>query len=181
MPAPYTDALEEAYASAPADEVVLDTIELHAIGPDGSHIFQPEPIRIVLDDADCVATLEQTAPRHAGQAVTFRGFRFDVTLQPSQATGVPEMELGVDNVSDEIEDALAQAVEAHAKILVIYRAYLASNPNAPQNTPIILTGINPVADDSTRRVTMRCSAADWLNKQVPSQVYTRARFPGLSR
>jgi len=180
MPAPFSVALQEAYASVPATEVVLDTIEIHAIAPDGAHIFTT-PIRIVRDDADLLATLEQDAPRDAGAQVTFLSFVFDLTLQPSQATGVPELELGIDNVTDEIEDALDEAVDARAKLVVIYRAYLASNPTAPQNTPVKLIGTRPVADDATQKITMRCSAADWMNKRVPSEDYTRARFPGLSR
>ena len=106
MPDPtLDDAIREAYASAPADEVILDTLELrHPTFFDEEG--QPTAIRVVRDHKDLVARLEDDAPMNAGEAVTFRRCAFELRLAPIETVAVPEMELAIDNVSTELMEHL---------------------------------------------------------------------------
>ena len=67
-----SQAIKEAYASAPANVIIYHTMELW-------HPAFTDPIRVVRDYDDLTATLESTAPRNAGESVTFIAFNFDFT------------------------------------------------------------------------------------------------------
>ena len=57
------DALKEAYASAPASEVILHTLELR-------HPSFTQPIRVVRDHAEFTCFLEADAPEEGTPKVT---------------------------------------------------------------------------------------------------------------
>lgn len=168
-----TEAIEEAYASAPEGEVILHTLEF-------AHPSFTNPIRVVLDAKDFQGRLEADAPNDPDGFVTFIRFAFELQLPETQSNSLPELVIRLDNVSYEIEDAMAQAVASPHKITVIYRPYLESDPQTPQwDPPMILTIHHVEADDFT--VTARASYGDSSNKSFPSELYTDTRFPGLIR
>lgn len=174
MPDPnLSAAIQEAYASAPDDAVIFHTLEIR-------HDSFEEPIRVVRDHVPLNATLEDDAPLNAGEEVTFLAYAFDFQLPPVKSNGVPELLITIDNISQEIEQALRSAAESAGKLEVTYRPYLSTDLSAPQmDPPITLTVLSATAD--TFRVTARCSFGDLVNKQYPDQDYTAARFPGLVR
>lgn len=92
MPDPsLSAAIKEAYASAPTDTVILHTLELR-------HPDFVAPIRVVNDHANLTATLEATAPANPGAAVEFIRFAFRFTLPELMTSGMPEIEIEIDNV-----------------------------------------------------------------------------------
>lgn len=168
-----TQAIKEAYASAPTAEVILHTLELN-------HASFTQPIRVVRNTVDLLACLEAGAPHDAGAWVNFVAFAFDFVPPGSTTQAAPEITIAVDNVSQEIGAALELAIESMTPITVIYRPYLASNPAQPEmNPPLIMTVLSGTIN--ALQVSLRAGFADFANRKFPSEMYTATRFPGLVR
>jgi len=166
-------AIKEAYAAAPADVVTLHTLEFR-------HAAFSAPIRVVRDHADHTCTLEAGAPVDGGAAVLFVGFAFDVLPPEVTDTASPEVVITIDNVTQEIEDNIAAALQTSDKVEVTYRPYLSTDLTAPQmDPPLTLTLTQISADNYT--VTARARMGDFANRKFPSEEYTATRFPGLVR
>lgn len=166
------DALTEAYASAPAAEVILHTIELR-------HPSFTQPIRVVRDYSDFTCYLEADAPEDPSGEVTFVGMAFDFILPEVVKSTSPEIEISLDNVSGEIIGYLDAAAQTPDMIEVTYRPYLASDPSGPQMNPPITLVIRSVTAD-VFRVKARAGFADLSNRKFPNEVYDAERFVGLS-
>ena len=166
------DALEEAYASAPTEEVVLHTLEIR-------HPDFTQPIRVVRDHQDFTAYLEADAPENPGEEVTFIAMAFDFTLPEVTKSTSPEIEIGLDNVSGEITAYLDLAANSPDLIEVTYRPYLASDPSGPSMNPPLTLTIRSVTADIFR-VKAVAGFADLANKKFPAQTYDTERFAGLS-
>ena len=181
MPDPLlTQAIQEAYNSAPTDEIIFHTLELrHPAFVDDTGAATA--IRVVQDirPGDALdATLEDSAPLHAGQTVTFRAVAFDLSL-PKVATGpIPEIALSIDNVDRQIVREIAKAAVGRDRIEVTYRPYLSSDLSGPQmNPPLTLTLVKVRANALTISGTARIMDAG--NRPFPADLYTASRFPGL--
>lgn len=177
MPIAQTDAIAEAYASAPTDVVLLETIELRHpdfVGEDDL----PVALRFVNDHADLVATLEAAAPMNGGEAVTFIRCAFEVELPDANSTGATELKLRVCNVDRELLQRARLAAKGTGRLMVTYRAFLSTDTTQPHTKPFTLTGRSvDTPDVSTVRLT--CALPNLSNKRFPSEIYTPARFPGL--
>lgn len=165
------DALKEAYASAPAAEVILHTLEIR-------HPSFTQPIRVVRDHANFTAYLEPTAPVDPGGEVTFVGMAFEFIPPEVVKASSPEIEISLDAVSGEIIAYLDAAAQSSDLIEVTYRPYLASDPSGPQVDPPITLVIRSVTAD-VFRVRARAGFADLSNRKFPNEVYDASRFPGL--
>jgi hypothetical protein len=174
-----SQALKEAYASAPSDSVILHTLELRHPSfkdEDGKQIA----VRVVRDHQDLVARLEPTAPLNPGERVTFVAMGFDLELPPIDTAPVPEITLTLDNVSREIITHLEAAASSQAKIEITYRPYLSDDLEGPQMDPpftLVLTEVSATATSVTGRARM----LDVGNKAFPGDTYSAKRFPGLTR
>jgi hypothetical protein len=174
MPDPsLSQALREAFASAPSDTVILDTLEIW-------HPSFTEPIRVVRDHADLVARLETGAPRDGGRKVTFTALAFEFSPPPVDTAPVPEITLSLDNVGQELADALEAAATSQDVITVTWRPFLSTDLEGPHMDPPITLTLTDVEAD-TLRVTGRARMLDIGNKAFPSITYTARRFPGLAR
>lgn len=174
-----SEALKEAYASAPSDVILLHTLELrHPSFVDENS--KPTAIRVVRDNVNHICTLEDTAPLDAGKEVEFIAMGFDLELPPVEAIPVPEITLTLDNVSTEIIQYLDKAVESQDMIEMTYRPYLSTDKSCPQmNPPITLVITEITADISKISATARMM--DIGNKSFPAENYTVKKYPGLSR
>jgi hypothetical protein len=166
------DALKEAYASAPASEVILHTLELR-------HPSFTQPIRVVRDHAEFTCFLEADAPEDPGGEVTFVAMGFDFILPEVSKSTSPEIEISLDNVTGEIIGYLDAAAQTPDMIEVTYRPYLASDPSGPQMNPPLTLVIRSVTADIFR-VKARAGFADLANRKFPNEVYDAERFVGLS-
>jgi hypothetical protein len=174
-----SEALREAYASAPNDVVILHTLEIrHPDFKDESG--QSTAIRVVRDQTDLVARLEANAPVNAGQQVRFVAMGFDFDLPPVDMAPVPEITVTLDNVSRDIIKHLDEASMSETPIEVTYRPYLSTDLEGPQMDPPITLVITEVEADS-QRVSARARMVDIGNKTFPSRLYTATDFPGLAR
>lgn len=174
-----SEALKEAYASAPSDVILLHTLELrHPSFMDDAG--NQTAIRVVRDNINHVCRLEESAPLDGGQEVEFVAMAFDLELPPVETIPVPEITLTLDNVSTEIIQYLDQAVETQDMIEMTYRPYLSNELSCPQmNPPITLVITDITADISKISATARMM--DIGNKSFPAENYTVKKYPGLGR
>lgn len=201
MPDPnLSEAIKEAYASAPADVVTLDTIEL-------LHPAFTQPVRVVRNHADIktwlalggaevqavldgmepearaqvglVARLEASAPANPGELVPWIALAFDLDLPQVDTVPVPEATLTVDNVGREVSDQLELAAVSQEKITVIYRPYLSTDIDGPQNDPP-LTLILADANVTDMRLSGTARMLDVGNVAFPNETYTPSRFRALA-
>lgn len=174
-----SQALREAYAAAPADVVILHTLELrHSSFVDDDGL--PTAIRVVRDNVDLTCRLEAGAPLNAGEMVTFIAMGFDLELPPVDTAPVPEISITLDNVSREIVRHLDGAAESQEVIEVTYRPYLSTDLEGPQMEPPITLVLTEVSAD-VFRVTGRARMLDIGNKAFPAETYSATTFPGLTR
>lgn len=164
-------AIKEAYASAPSDTVILHTLELR-------HPSFTEPIRVVNDHKDLVATLEAGAPVNPGEQVTFIRFAFRFQLPEVITTGMPEIEIEIDNVSSDIVGYMDLAANSDQLIEVTYRPYISTDLTAPQMDPPLTLILHDVEAD-IMSVRGRASYGDFGNLRFPGDLYDADRFPGL--
>lgn len=171
-----SEALTEAYASALDTEVVLHTLELR-------HPSFTQPLRVVNDHDTLNARLESSAPVDAGELVDFSPFSFRFRLPDVQSTGMPELEIEIDNVSAEVVAYMDQAANSTDLIEVTYRPYLYGNfmftmNKLPAMDPPIHLVLHDVEAD-VFAIRARASFGDYGNRQFPGQTYDGQRFPGL--
>lgn len=166
-----SQALKEAYASAPANVVIYHTLELR-------HPAFSSPIRVVRDHNDLVATLEARAPVNPGQQVTFVRFAFDFTKPEISPNGVPQMSIEIDNVDRSIVANIEAAMGSTDLVTATYREYISTDLTAPQNDPPIHMTIMSITAD-VFRVKAVAGFPDLVNRRFPSTEYDSETFPGL--
>lgn len=183
MADPWTDALAEAYASAPLDDVILSTLELR-------HPSLVKPIRVVADlgdvldeaDGDMIfghsLKLEADALADPGEFVDFIACGFGFTLPDQQEGQLPSVTITVDNVAYLITPQLDALIGVRASLEVTYREYLASDKTTPQ---FILNGLTMTSIGSNlTQLSGTASFADLVNRNFPAKVYRPSEYPGLS-
>jgi hypothetical protein len=207
MPDPVlSKAIREAYASSPADVVVLHTLEIWH--PSFIEDGVAKPIRVVRNYEDTatwlnlggaevqavldvmseearrkvglVARIEAGAARDAGMLVPFVALGFEMELPPVDTIPVPEIVVTLDNVGREITKHLDAAAISQEAIQVTYRPYLSTDINGPQMDPPLSMTLSEVEVD-VFRVTGRARVLDIGNKAFPSRIYTIKKYPGLRR
>ncbi len=174
-----SQAIKEAYASVPSDEIIHDTLELYhpAFVDDGG---DPAPIRVVCDTQDLSAYLEADAPINPGEEVTFIGLPFELELPDVDEQTLGQLVISIDNVSGEITKNIELSMQTPDKIRVIYRPYLSSDLSGPQMNPPLYMYINKI-QVGTFRIKASAGFGDIMNKKFPANTYTMEEFPGLVR
>lgn len=167
MTSTWSEAIKEAYASAPSGVVILNTLEL-------SHPSIVDSIYLVQDYTDHECTLEDGVT-----VVTFRKAPFRFVLPSTGSNGLQELNIAIDNVDQAVSDFLQDITGDPAPVTVKYRSYLSTDKTEPQNgVPLVLfmsdIQVTPV------EVVGRASFADIINRQFLSTTYTVSRFPGLA-
>lgn len=173
MPDPnLSEAMKEAYASAPTDEVIYHTLELN-------HAAFSQPIRVVRDNADLDARLEASAVHNPGELVTFVRFSFDLVKPEVSATGVPQCTIEIDNTSRDILANIELAMTSTDPITVTYREFLSGSLDVgPENDPPMTLEITSIKAD-VFRIRAVASFMNLSNKRFPGEDYTAERFEGL--
>lgn len=174
MPDPaLSAAIQEAYASAPVDQVIYHTLELW-------HPAFSLPIRVVRNASSIDARIEAGAARDAGALVTFAGYAFDVVPPASSAEALPQCVIEIDNVSRDILAQVQLAVSSAQAITVIYRQYLSDLLDIGPETdpPLELTMLAISANPLRLRAT--AGFANLLDLKFPSLDYDLDHFPGLT-
>lgn len=179
MPDPsVSDALAEAAALAPADEVILHTLEIrHPAFVDEAG--NPTSIFVVQDTQDLTAPLEAGAPVRGGEWVRFVGFLFSFALMPIEPGTTPEIEITVDGIDRSVIAQLDRAAESSDKIIVVYRPYLDSDlADGPQMDPPPSFELSEVHATVTNVKAKARTGID-LRGNFPRRNYKATEFPGL--
>lgn len=166
-----SEALREAYASAPVGLIIYHTLEIR-------HPSFTQPIRIVRDLVDLTATLEPDAPANGGEEVLFVRYAFDFIKPEVNSSGVPQMQITIDNVDRIIGASIEGALGSTDLVEVTYREYISTDLTGPQNDPPITLQVMAVTVDMFR-VTATCGFPDLMNRKFPTLEYTSETFPGL--
>lgn len=157
--------MREAYACAPSNEVILETIQI-------THESIVGSIYLVRNRTDVVLTLETS------EVVTFEGAGFRLAKPQSGENGLQELSIGVDNVDRRVSDFFKQAKNFQTPVECTYRPYLASDTSHPQMDPPLVLYLSD-ARVTLFEVTAKATFADLLNRKFPNKNYTRAGFPSL--
>lgn len=167
-----SQAIKEAYASAPSNVLIYHTLELR-------HPAFTAPIRVVRDYEDLTATLEATALEDASTAVLFVRFDFDFTKPEVSASGVPQMAIEIDNVDRSIVANVEAALETTDLVQATYREFISTDLTAPQNDPPIHMTLMSISA-YVFRVKAVAGFPDLVNRRFPSTAYDAETFPGLA-
>lgn len=175
----YSEGLTEAYASAPDDALIHDTLEL--IHPGFRNEFdEVVTVRVVNEEEEILATLEADAPVDAGVEVKFLPVRFTIKRPAESDTGgVNEMDLSISNVSRKLMPYLDQVKESRVPIQCIYRPYLQSDTSAPHMNPPLRATLRSVSM-TMLVVTAKIGFGNLINRRFPRVDYTPDTHPGLA-
>lgn len=160
-----TEALKEAFASAPTSKVIYNTLEIVQEGVQ-------DPVYLVQARQAIVATDEN------GIQKVFEASGFQFSLPPASSEGFRNLNISIDNIDRQVSDFLSTARSTKVPVKAIFRPFLSDDLSAPQmNPPIVLfikdVSVNPLQVDGS------ATFMDIVNKKFPSILYTRERFPGL--
>lgn len=175
----YEQAIIEAYASQPVDELTIDTLEFHhSTFVDDSG--QRTAARVSQGFDDWELCLESDAPLNAGEYVKFRGVPFSFSNPSFEVDNLPSCTFSISNVSRELTKYLELAIGKTEPITMIYRPYLESDKSQPQMNPVMVMTLTS-AKANAMNVTGTASMSDVHNWPFPYQKYTPSRFPALVR
>lgn len=182
----YSQAIAEAYASAPVDEVIIETIEL-------THSTFPAPYRVMRGHGDLIEEenletgepaiigymmgLEDNAPFNPGETVLFQSFPFNYEYPSQSEDKPPEIPIELDNVTSEFAESLDMAVKEQEPIRMIIRVYLLSNRSSPSvDFPgFIISNVKT----SETKIIATAVLEDLSNKSFPRKYYNINDFKGL--
>jgi len=165
-------AVQEAYASAPTNQIVHETLEIH-------HASFVAPIRVVRGIEDLSAKLEAAAPENGGEYVTFLAYDFRFVKPERGASGAPQATIVIDNINSAIYEALHDAAVSGTQLTVYYREYLDTDLTQPQTAPPWrFIGVN--ADVDMFKASLTIMFDDLMNRKLGKDtLFTEERFPGL--
>lgn len=160
------DAIKEAYAVAPANKTVIDTLEVRQTGVQ-------DPIYLARTRQTFIAVTEESIE------VTFQPCGFQFSLPPENEEGFRSLNVAIDNVSRLVRPFVEAAKGSRVPVEAIYRPYLSDDLTQPQMIPPLLLYLKDLSIN-TFQVTGRATFMDLVNKRFPLELYTRMRFPTLS-
>lgn len=173
MPDPtLSDAIKEAYATAPSGEVIYHTLEIW-------HPSFSVPIRVVQDNEPLTARIEAAAARDAGALVIFEAYAFDLVPPDQSSEALPQCVIEIDNVGREIMAQLDVAIFEPEPITVIYRQYLSSDlGGGPENDPPLELTVTQITA-TPQRIRAVAGFDNLLDRRFPAIDYELETFPGL--
>lgn len=159
------DAIREAFAIAPANKVVLHTLEIRQEGVQPSiYIAQARRGFTALDEN--------------GTARDFEPSGFQFSLPPSNEEGFQSLNIAIDNTGRRVTDFINAAKSEQEPVKVIYRPYVSDDLTQPQMSPPLVLFLKDMKANAMQ-VTGRATFMDIVNKKFPAELYTRGRFPAL--
>jgi hypothetical protein len=159
-----SDAIIEAYATAPSNLIYLDTLQVTNPGV--------ETLWLVNDRIDQTFTLENGAR----QLFSSCGFRFN--LPGANADGLQTLNLSIDNVDRRPTDFVRTVLQTLQPVQITYRPYISTDFTRPQMNPplvLFLTDIQVTAAE----VSGTANFANLANANFLGELYNSIRFPGL--
>lgn len=162
-----SEALKEAYASAPSNDAIIETLQISHPSLPGGDIY------LAKNNDDIDLALEDSS------VVTFEGAGFQIALPAKADTGLSQLSIKIDNIDQRVSDFINSAKNFTTPVEVTYRVYLSSDPTTVQNDPPLILYLSDVKI-TLFDVTGTANFADLVNKKFPSEIYKRSRFPSLN-
>lgn len=183
----WTEALEEAYATAPADEYVVATLEIiHAAFVTAGSPEEPDSIRIALDDRPFELMLEAGAPLRGGQTVLFEPLAMRVIMPEQEEGRFGSARIALDNVPMDYLEHLELAATIRSPARMIYREWITIKSGSPaeyvsSGPPDFIMGELTVKIVEATLLSIEAEAMflDLLNQSFPRRRFTREAFPAL--
>lgn len=149
------------------------------------HPSKTEVIRIVQDYNEYIGWLETTAPRNAGELVTFLPFAGDI-VEPTESNDAEQsISVNIADINSEIPKYLDSfdGFDWLEPIQVIYRKYWSGDNSQPATPPAYLFATTPSYDSTNSEApistTFVASDVD-LSQKRAGIIYTVRQFPGLA-
>jgi hypothetical protein len=173
-----SDALAEAAALAPAEEIIHHTLEIrHDDFVDD--YGERDSAWLVADTEDLLAPLEANAPVKGGQRVKFNKCGFTFALAAIEPGTTPEIEITINGVNRRLVHYLDLAMESGKPITLAYRVYLdTAIGDGPQRDPVDTFEAADISVSLTT-ITIKARTGIDLRGQFPIDEYTAEKFPGL--
>lgn len=151
------------YASAPAEYVILPTLEILVPGFD--------PIRVVAAYEGLTATLE------TAETVTFQAGPFEYKEPSKDTSGNQTLTFAIANVTGQAQEAVEAALSSNVEVPINYRVFLSTDLTAPAQAPFKMT----LRGGTFEGIMVQIEAGyfDLLNTQWPRRRYLAEEFPGL--
>lgn len=160
-----SDAIKEAFATVPSNQVILHTLEIRQEGvQDTIYLVQSHQYIEAIDEI--------------GHTHIFEPGGFQFTLPPSTEEGFQSLNVAIDNVGRRVTDFLEAAKSQKVPVQMIYRPYLSTDLSEPQMDPPLKFYLKDIKVTAFQ-VTGRATFMDIVNKKFPSILYTREKFPTL--
>lgn len=154
--------LETVYASG--GDIIINTIELACPAWDKSIFI-------------CGGFENQTCIDENDREITFIAAGIAVALPKKNNTGAQTLTFAIDNITGEAQQRIDEALDAEARVTLIYRAFLASDKSAPADTPYRMTVLSGDMQGSV--IQIQAGFFDLLNTAWPRDKYTATFAPGL--
>ena len=168
----YSEAYAEAMATAGVDDLVLYLLEIR-------HADLAAPIRLVINDENVTARLEDDAPEDGGTWVAHTAIAFGLQLpEESDTNAAPAAQFWIDGVSSLVAGELEVAAESLDPVELTVRTYMANDLTTPAVLPPLSLELTGIQINETR-VTASAAYADFGNTRFPSKTFTAAEYPGL--
>ena len=154
--------LETVYASG--GDIIINTIELSCDAWAYSIFI-------------CGGFENQTCIDENGREITFTAAGISVALPKKNNTGAQSLTFAIDNITGEAQQLIDEALEAEERVILTFRAFLASDKSVPADTPYRMTVLS--GDMQGTVVQVQAGFFDLLNTAWPRDKYTAAFAPGL--
>ena len=157
--------IREAYANAPTDIVILNTLEV-------AHPTFEETIYIVNNYSDARVRLE------TGKEVLFKSFSFSLGLPDDSEKPTTNVSLKIENINRRMVRLVESVVQSEIPITITYRPYLSDDFSAPQYDPPLRMNLSGIVI-STKTLSAKASFGELGNIQFPNHDYDIEEFPQL--
>lgn len=153
----YSETLQRAYASAPADTILLTTIE-----------FEGYDLRFVQNYEDMPFG-----------GVLYEACAMSVTL-PNKSTSLNQtLRISFGAVDDRAQAVVDAVRESGQPLVMLCKEWFATNPNYPTKKPVRMQVLGGGFDDTQGILQVEASYFDVLNSKWPREIYTVHNAPGM--
>ena len=186
-------AIKEAYASAPTDVVVLETLEIWHSTFAANKGGPGHPVRVVRypvvgqSPAEFRLPIEETAEHDPGEVVTFYGIPFEISV-PEKSQDTPgQFTIALGGAGTLLEPYLEKAAVSGGVISATVRTYV-KGAGTHSGEPIdgdgprdVWGGIQLASPyvDNKGNIQVKGSLLNWLNRKF-GRLYTPNRYPALA-
>lgn len=125
----------------------------------------------------CGGFFDQVFTTEDDRTLTFEAAGIDVALPKRGNDGAQTLGIAVDNVRGDVQRLLDLAKAQGAKVFLVYRLFLESDPSQPCERPMRMQLLSSTANGPT--VQIQAGYFNLINSAWPRRRYTAAFSPGI--